>query len=1718
MRNIMKHSGARNAKVRRSVRGLSAVLASLALTAGLGSYPAEVEAQESGVNADMVSEETVDVDSPIQTATAPEVAESTSVDVEPTETSSLAAPEESAAEQSPVQVLRTEGVDLVTVNDPDGEVWGYGAKASPEDIFAIKRVGEGEIEEILRLTIDGQDLEPEFYGYANTEEGGYLAFDLDALCEVPPREVEFEVRTSGEADYAIAESEEVPSARELSASGYGKNADAAATVNPDGVGLARAAGENKESEVGIESTTYRALAGQSTGRRLDAKVQSVASNPAYLTRLTIDYSYGRAPGDRMQDLSGPVTVQVGQQSVTVDGRNVTPRYANSPSGARKVVGLDVTIPTDARVQVRRQDTLSVNFSSGPAAPNGSKDSYTLRAWSSPTGNDIVVPGETGQCAPYGFGGSVPDMSYDTNRRIKRGRLSDGSNELDMSAPLGKRELSPREIEEGFKVYVSTSRNAQNQSGNRDDMVYTSLDIQRQGEARFENVGYSRWIYNGLAYDPADNWLYAISQYRGQDTSCYVSGNLLQINPQTGQVRNLGPVMAQNDTLLFAKGSPGANDFRLINTGTIDDGYLYVSNSSTSGTKSIYRIPLPSRAGVNGYVPRGTRMDGGNTSSDNWKFFSEDVAVLANDPGYAWGVVSSALVGRTGANINFVVERRNLKDGTVTFYPLSRSQLTSPSGDAISAQTTWGKAWAYPNGDLGVAVGGQSSSGAGGARIRITQGRSGPSIQVVETLKDLPFSFNTDAASNGRRTPQIATDLQLVKQELTGTEVAEVAAEEIRREFTSGPNANPANYSVWSIKLTNNGPAVSSGSSITDTLPDGYDMATFRQFDSETSSGRYVPVNMAVNGHTVVWSVGVLNPGESVTLYMYAAVGPNAVCSPNTATVENHDIESKPGNNSSTAACPPKLDVSKQVVAEQRDPRANGGVMSIDYNVVVTNRSENGVPAQAYELVDTPRFASSVQVTKVQVADGPNSSRLRDVTAAAPFVISRGQTIASGQTHTYRVHIEYAQNREVEADQIDQARCAGSRTDQPNGLYNETTVTWLGDRTASAWDCKDVPQADLVVSKKVARAAQLDQNGRGTIEYTIDVANPSGLATFYNLNDIPRFAQLVNITGVEVKTPSSTAFTTVSARNGEYPLASRSRIEGGQTHTYTVRVAFNLAMSASSDTYSQEKCIGGQTTQPNGLYNEAALNWAGGSASASDCQDVPRPSVDLVFQKNQITRSNEAEFQNYLSERLGREYESGRIYWAITVKNNGPAASRGFVVTDQVPASYSDVRTHQWIADNQSTMSGITVNPSVRGNVVTWDVTGPVPVGQELMLVVSARTNTPGVCEANEASLTPRDDDPTPQGDEPRGEVDECTPRFDVRKQAVSSSYTAPTEDTNGSFTVSYDIVVENNGTAPLEFDPIVEKPQVPAGLTVTGYSVTRTDEFGIQNSTTRCSWSGGGDDRYPGLPAGAVEFRLDDCRSPGSDWRGYAGRLLNNPGREDAEKDRAISPRGTRGGLFDPKSYSTAGEVSNGRHVYNVTFKYSVSNGYTAPSSDKCEASNGFIVNKVAVNGRDDTDCTPVTKAEGTRVRIIKMGQNGDSPQNLSNLGVEFTVFEDQALTQTVTGFKPADGYLLSEASLGLGKTYYLAETKAAPGFSLLPTAIPFEITNSGDGPIFKLLAEGVSVTSTGVTDGQPTITVANIRQGNLPRTGGAGLLVSTLVGFAIVALGVAMGTRRKTA
>lgn len=206
MRNIMKPAATASSRTRRSVRGVAAVVASLALAAGLGSYP--VDAQE--------------------TATI-------------TTTSS-------AAVSDAVTVDRSGNVDHITIRDTDDNPWDSGRKASDEYIWGVKREGSGEITRINKVVADGVELEPEFYGFVNGKDFGVIGIDEDALSTLPPLELKIEVETTGSGTYSIAESDEVPTAAELSRTGYGINPDAAATVNPTGVGKARATAETKWSD------------------------------------------------------------------------------------------------------------------------------------------------------------------------------------------------------------------------------------------------------------------------------------------------------------------------------------------------------------------------------------------------------------------------------------------------------------------------------------------------------------------------------------------------------------------------------------------------------------------------------------------------------------------------------------------------------------------------------------------------------------------------------------------------------------------------------------------------------------------------------------------------------------------------------------------------------------------------------------------------------------------------------------------------------------------------------------------------------------------------------------------------------------------------------------------------------------------------------------------------------------------------------------------------------------------------------------------------------------------------------------------------------------------------------------------------------------------------------------------------------------------------------
>ena len=222
MRNFIKPAGT---PARHRARGLAAIVASVALAAGLGAYPA-VQAEETTAVSDITTDDSglptyswMDDGTPSSSATpsAPAAASASKPS-----SASASKPAGAPVTANPVTVERKGDVDRIVVNDPEGEAWEFGGKASKENIFALKRAGKGQIKEVLSVTADGRKLEPYDYGFVNTANGGFVAFNLNALHMIPPQVVEIEARTTDAGKYAIAESAEVPSEAQLAESGYGK--------------------------------------------------------------------------------------------------------------------------------------------------------------------------------------------------------------------------------------------------------------------------------------------------------------------------------------------------------------------------------------------------------------------------------------------------------------------------------------------------------------------------------------------------------------------------------------------------------------------------------------------------------------------------------------------------------------------------------------------------------------------------------------------------------------------------------------------------------------------------------------------------------------------------------------------------------------------------------------------------------------------------------------------------------------------------------------------------------------------------------------------------------------------------------------------------------------------------------------------------------------------------------------------------------------------------------------------------------------------------------------------------------------------------------------------------------------------------------------------------------------------------------------------------------
>lgn len=487
-----------------------------------------------------------------------------------------------------------------------------------------------------------------------------------------------------------------------------------------------------------------------------------------------------------------------------------------------------------------------------------------------------------------------------------------------------RTLTAEEKARGTSVYVTAST-PNNQARNM-----SQLYLQTQAGTQFQKIGIETgWVVNALAYNPKDNWLYAVSQGRvGRHTvknsdgryqyvpledPCFPAGHLLQIDPVSGKVYNLGrivePITRKNYGIGGSYNQPWPNDlWGGVNSGFIDaNGNYWVTNSSLSGSGHFYKVDLSSR------VATTTGSSSARCGNDeaNYCSRSEDWTILPGSQGnYAWGIKNG-----WAANNRIVLERMNMNDGSLTAWDITH--LRTLAGQPIPTGHQWGKAWTYGNGNLGF---GTASTGATSDVVQlkvINPDSANPTFELVSVDNTAPRSYNSNGTSNGL----VPVDVDL---EATKTFVKEEGGR-----------------IYWKVEVANksllNG---SSGFVLNDTFEQGY-----TDIRMESTTGKQTSVHTSGNSIQIIF--GPLAPNSSVSVEISAQQPPNMVagCARNTATIIGNETDPETGNNTATAEeC---TDIPLKIQIQKVDANNHAQMLNAKFELrePVGDSVANYVPAQ-----------------------------------------------------------------------------------------------------------------------------------------------------------------------------------------------------------------------------------------------------------------------------------------------------------------------------------------------------------------------------------------------------------------------------------------------------------------------------------------------------------------------------------------------------------------------------------------------------------------------------------------------------------------------------------------------------------------------------------------------------------------------------------------------------
>ncbi len=501
--------------------------------------------------------------------------------------------------------------------------------------------------------------------------------------------------------------------------------------------------------------------------------------------------------------------------------------------------------------------------------------------------------------------------------------------------------------------------------------------------------------------------------------------------------------------------------------------------------------------------------------------------------------------------------------------------------------------------------------------------------------------------------------------------------------------------------------------------------------------------------------------------------------------------------------PPWLIIDKTFVAASAAD-VNGNFVAT-YVITVENIGGRTGP---YDLTDTPLFDTNVTVSGGTVSGQVNTN----LTGAGPYTLASGVLIGSGDVHTYTLALNATLSSAVRAGVASVTLC-GEGDGTPvagEGLFNETTVTFSTNSiSVTTNDCGEIPPF-LLIDKQFVSATEPDLSGAFTAVYNVTVENVGGSIGTYDLSDTPAPDTNITVNGASVSGQVTTNFTGA----GPYALASGASIAVGATHTYTLSVSLTLESQVLAGAAFITTCGEGSGTPVagEGLFNAATVTYGTNSTSitTNDCGDVP---PFLLIDKTFVSASEPS-----LSGAFSATYN-------ITVVNVGGQV--GTYDLSDSPSPDTNVTVNGAAVTGQATNSFVGAGPYTLASgasiavgathtyTLTVDLTleAQVLAGAVSVSLCGDGTGTPVAGEGlfNAATVTYGTNSTTIT----TNDCGEIPPFILIDKTFVSAS----PADTNGLFTITYNVTVENVGGTAGTYN-LTDTPAPDTNVSILGVAVT----------------------------------------------------------------------------------------------------------------------------------------------------------------------------------------------------------------------------------------------------------------------------------------------------------